>query len=432
MSTKPSLALIPSAYKASKVYSVLPNDGTGDFDFSRASNATRINKDGLIETVGSNVPRLNYPMIDGVVSGCPSLLLEPARTNLITYSEDFTQGYWTKSGSSATSGFISPNGTANAFKLIENTSVGDHRIDAQGITTSSGTSYTLSMFLKKEDGRNWFKLRDFTTNAYVNVNLSNGTIGSTNLVNNTQKIETFGNDWYRVSFTFTSGSSVALRLYIAESDNNTNYQGDGTSGVYIFGAQLEAGSYPTSYIPTNGSQVTRVAERGIQTNIPTSIISSSYPFTLYVESKNIVGNRFAISFLNSSVSSEYFNILVDTDNIVKSESRANVTTENIISGVALTNGQKFKAAFIMESATSGKLAVNGTIVSKTNFANQAVNANINDLLLGQLRTVSDTGERLPIYDARVYNTVLNNSDLETLTSWRSFREMARDLLYTIE
>jgi hypothetical protein len=85
MATIPSLALIPSGYKASKVYSVLPTDGTGDFDFTRSGNATRVNSEGLIELVSTNVPRLNYPLIDGVVSGCPSLLLEPSRTNLVTY-----------------------------------------------------------------------------------------------------------------------------------------------------------------------------------------------------------------------------------------------------------------------------------------------------------------------------------------------------------
>ena len=421
MSTKPSLALIPSAYKASKVYSVLPNDGTGDFDFSRATIATRINKDGLIETVGSNVPRLNYPMIDGVVSGCPSLLLEPARTNLLTYSEDFSDAYWTKSGLSVTSGFISPDGTSNAFKLVEDTSTNHQMFKA-----ISGTGRTLSFFAKS-DGRDWVAVNCGTL-TYFNVAL--GTVGEVS-AGSVATIESMPNGWFRCSVTETSGVYGA-DFSLSKNGTTSSYQGDGTSGIYIWGAQLEEGSYLTSYIPTSGSSVTRVSESCIKNNIPTSIISSSYPFTLYVESKNIVGNRFAISFLNSSVSNSYFNILVDTDNIVKSESRANGITENIISGVTLTNGQKYKAALVMESATSGKLAVNGTIVSKTNFANQAANANMNDLLLGQLRTVSDTGERLPIYDARVYNTVLNNSDLETLTSWRSFREMARELLYTIE
>jgi hypothetical protein len=87
--------------------------------FTRSGNATRVNSEGLIELVSTNVPRLNYPLIDGVVQGCPSLLLEPQRRNLIQYSEDFSQGYWTKDNSSVTSGFISPDGTANAFKLLK-------------------------------------------------------------------------------------------------------------------------------------------------------------------------------------------------------------------------------------------------------------------------------------------------------------------------
>ena len=76
-----SLLLIPSGYKSQKLYSIFPTNGVGDFDFSRSGSATRIAQNGLITTVDSNVPRLNYPMIDGKVVGCPSLILEPQRTN---------------------------------------------------------------------------------------------------------------------------------------------------------------------------------------------------------------------------------------------------------------------------------------------------------------------------------------------------------------
>ena len=86
LADKASLLLIPTGYKSQKVYSIFPTDGVGDFDFSRSSSATRIAKNGLITTVAANVPRLEYPMIDGVVNGCPSLILEPQRTNLITNS----------------------------------------------------------------------------------------------------------------------------------------------------------------------------------------------------------------------------------------------------------------------------------------------------------------------------------------------------------
>ena len=103
--SKPILAMIPSAYNTNRLYSVLPFDGTGDFAFNRASSATRINKDGLIETVASNVPRLDYS--DG---SCPSLLLEPQRTNNILYSESLSPSDWVKfNAGSATTPIVTDN-----------------------------------------------------------------------------------------------------------------------------------------------------------------------------------------------------------------------------------------------------------------------------------------------------------------------------------
>ena len=120
---KPSLALIPSGYKASKVYSILPNNGDGDFAFSRGSGATRVNKDGFIETVLDNVPRLDYS--DG---GCPSLLLEPQRTNLVPYSEDFSNAAWAKGNVDiSTADIVSPSGELNATKMTS-TGTGTIRI----------------------------------------------------------------------------------------------------------------------------------------------------------------------------------------------------------------------------------------------------------------------------------------------------------------
>ena len=95
MATIPSIAIIPSGYKANKIYSKHPTDGSGDLYFVRTTKATRVNSDGLIEEVAIGVPRLDYT--DG---GCPSLLLEPNSTNLITQSESFGNSYWTKSGAS--------------------------------------------------------------------------------------------------------------------------------------------------------------------------------------------------------------------------------------------------------------------------------------------------------------------------------------------
>ena len=102
---KPKLALIPAA-QGTKFYSVLPSDGSGDFDFTRGSVATRINAQGLIENVASGQSRLDYPLIDGVQKGCPHHILEPARTNSFPYSESFSNSDWTKSDATITSNSI--------------------------------------------------------------------------------------------------------------------------------------------------------------------------------------------------------------------------------------------------------------------------------------------------------------------------------------
>ena len=271
---EPKLCLIPSAYKANKVYSVLPTDGVGDFNFTRASEATRINKDGLIETVGSNVPRLNYPLIDGVVSGCPSLLLEPSRLNLVTYSEAFDNAYWTKEGTSITPNtVISPNGTLNADKLVEDSSNGEHRIYSVSVTTSAA-QYTSSVFAKAGE-RGWISIEAVQGGGRVWFDLINGVVGS-NTAPSIGTIKQYPNGWYKCSNTWTDigGSDNRSFINVCSGDSIISYTGDGTSGVYIWGAQLEEGSYATSYIPTQGSIGTRVAETCGQT-VPDGIINSS-------------------------------------------------------------------------------------------------------------------------------------------------------------
>ena len=153
---KPKLALIPAA-QGDKFYSVLPSSGVGDFDFTRSGSATRINSQGLIETVGNGVSRLNYPLIDGKVVGCPHHLLEPQSTNLLIYSEDFSNAAWLKLRASVVSNSaISPDGTLNASSFIEDTSNGTHILYRNNVATGNGQN-TLSVKVKA-NGRNWVLL----------------------------------------------------------------------------------------------------------------------------------------------------------------------------------------------------------------------------------------------------------------------------------
>ena len=246
METKPTLALIPSAYKTGKVYSVLPADGVGDFDFGRSGQATRVNKDGLIETVGGNTPRLNYPMIDGVVSGCPSLLLEPQRTNLLQYSEDFSNAAWIKSNATIISNsIISPNGSLNADELQVTSSGGNIYDNVSG----SGDG-VFSVFAKYKDVQ-YIRLR--STNSYAFFDIKNGVLGGTISTIDT-KIEKYPNGWYKCSVIGNNTNSLA-QIFVSSDGVNT-----GLGNVYLWGADFQEGSYATSYIPTSGSIGTRDAD----------------------------------------------------------------------------------------------------------------------------------------------------------------------------
>ena len=123
-----NLAMIPAAYAEDKVYSVLPSDGDGDFTFTRTGSGTRINKGGYIETMGNNVPRLNYRLdADGNVSECAELLLEESRQNLFQRSEEFDNSYWTKARSSITANqVVAPDGTKTADKFFDSTDNNTH------------------------------------------------------------------------------------------------------------------------------------------------------------------------------------------------------------------------------------------------------------------------------------------------------------------
>jgi hypothetical protein len=263
----PSLFMIPSAVSSGKVHSVFPNSTDADFDFARSSTASRVNSDGLIETIASGQARLNYEIEGGLVNTKPSLLLEPQRTNSNTYSNDFTQTYWSKQNGTTVSSnqTKSPEGVVNADKLISANATSEQYLLNSSISTTSGDDVTVSCFVKKLD-YDYFHIR-FTATGGVWVaasawyNIDNGTLGQIQS-GITAKIEDYGNGWYRCSATRTATGtgSGRVRLQLADSDNTANVVGNGTNGTFIYGAQWEVGSYCTSLIPTNGSTQTRSGE----------------------------------------------------------------------------------------------------------------------------------------------------------------------------
>lgn len=249
------LILTPNGYKAGTAYSLKPFDGTGDFDVVRATTATRVNSAGLIESVAANVPRINY----SVGGGCPSWLVEPQATNLLKWSEEFDNSSWIKPASTITANSTTaPNGTLTADTLIADTSNGQHRVD-QSILGISGTTYTFSVYAKQKE-YSYISLRT-GNGSLINFNVELGTILNS-AAGVTALIEEAGNGWYRCSVTqeLTTSSTMFSRINIYDFSSGVNFTGDGTSGIYIWGAQLEQGSTATSYIPTTGAAVTRNAD----------------------------------------------------------------------------------------------------------------------------------------------------------------------------
>ena len=227
--------------------------------FTRASSATFTGSNGLIQSATTNTPRFDY---DPVTLAAKGLLIEEQRTNLFTYSERFDNAAWSANGlnTTGTPAWVNvttaPDGTSTADKLIENSATSQHVIQQNAAT--AGTSVAVSVYFKAAE-RTQAHIRSGNAGVSSFFDLSAGTV-LTQGAGQVASITPAGNGWYRCSVVFTSVSGTQQCLIGVASGGTNVYAGDGTSGIFIWGAQLEAGSFATSYIPTVASQVTRSAD----------------------------------------------------------------------------------------------------------------------------------------------------------------------------
>ncbi len=254
-----SLLLIPSGYKSGKAYAEIPTNGNGDLTWTRASTALRTNSSGLLESMGSGVPRLSY-----MYGSCPALLLEPQRTNLALQSESFDNvGYWTKSSTTVTANSTtSPDGT-NSADLITTSSTFNNIY--QSIAVTQNTTYTLSF---------WALRGSMTDLKYSVYNVT----GLSNIVAPTSYYsQTNSSTWSRITVTFTTPTGCAMINVYPIRDTGV------IGTVYLWGAQLELGAYPTTYIPTTTASATRIADSFSRNNIYTNGLITSSGGTWFVE-----------------------------------------------------------------------------------------------------------------------------------------------------
>jgi hypothetical protein len=219
----------------------------------------------------SNVPRLDY-----LGSTCPRLNLEPQRTNVITYSEDVTTWGQNQTPVVTLNNGTAPDGYQGADKVVVNAaSEGFYNFSGGNVT--SGTTYTTSIFIKYISGATnlyfGFAGTGFGGDNYNSFNIQNGTVSSS-AAGNTCSVVSYGNGWYRLINTKTA-SATNTGGFILYGVGSPEVQ------YFVWGAQLEAGAYATSYIPTLGASVTRVADAASKTGI-SSLIGQTEG-TLYVE-----------------------------------------------------------------------------------------------------------------------------------------------------
>jgi len=405
----PSLILVPARFKTGKLYTPLATTSggvvlgaSGDFNVTRNTTATRVNANGLIESVASGIPRLDYP----IGGGCPALLVEPAATNALSYSEEFDNAAWGKSAMTVSTGttalFTAPDGTTNADKIIATSGNVAHNINRSGIASAA---YTFSVFAKAgEESVISLWLRGASVRAEFN--LVSGTVS--NITTTSARIENYGNGWYRCT-VYDSTAGTTAHVY---GRGGAAYAGNGSDGFYLWGAQLETGSVATSYIPTTTAAITRNAD-AINVTGPVSGCIGQAQGTIYVEvDMRVIPQFFVPVAIDIGTVNEYLFIAANSEGAfrVVIKKATGSQTQLIISSANPVGVYKLALAY---KNGDYALSINGatplTSSDSTNYpvgAFSVVHLAISAYGLGICRTRA----------AALYTSRLTNAELQSLTT----------------
>lgn len=376
-------------------------------------------------TAAYYAPRFDY---DPSTLQPRGLLIEEARTNSILQSEDFATTWVAANITVTTNSATSPSGTMTADTFDDGTATDVHNV-AQAIVTTTGTTYTMSAFLKNVNRQYAILACSGATTSYASAkfDLAAGTLGSTQASGAgwsvvSSSITPVGNGWYRCTLTFVVGNTTGTTFRIGTASDGTtftasarglqSYTGTNAS-IYVWGAQLEAGAFATSYIPTITTALTRNTDAASMTGTNFSSWFNASEGTLYVEASTAnASDSFIFADINSGVTTNYIRQSTSASGTVNSFVLQ--VTGSIVAapGVTVTLGssRKMAGAYILNSVQQ---AVNGTLGTEDTSA--AIPAGMSQMNLGS-RAGSVNDSQIWIARIAYYPTRLPNTTLQALTA----------------
>ena len=390
------------------VQTVVANDGTSGLfiwgaQFEQASTVGE-----YIPTVAAinSAPRFDHNPTTGESLG---LLVEEARSNLLLRSEEFDNASWVKLLATASANAISaPNGTTTADKLEETSGTGEHLV--YQVRTGSNETVTLSVFCKQaERTRVRLGFSNFATEGTGAIyDLVSGSVVLTpasgiDYTNPSASISAFGNGWFRCVFTITKGIINTTNNPFVETVTGTSFSFAGTagSGIYVWGAQLETGAFPTSYISTTAATVTRAAD--------VASISGSNFSSWYNQTEGTVFANTSVPAVAPATSLQTQYAIHDgsADNRITVYKRANADTS---------------ARLDISAATVSSAFINAGTFGLNNLTASAVQINNFAISLNGLTAVADTAGNVPSANqmnlgSYVGATGFLNGTIRRLTYW---------------
>ena len=396
-----------------------------DFTVDRDTVKYVLNSSGDISSVAIDTPAIEYNT-DGTYKG---LLVEPASTNICKQSEDIGTTWGTGNATPTAVTDETPDGDTSSkyIKLADDNTGGGATGSVyilQTITVVGGAQYTASAFLKK-DGLDWARLQAFATGGTDNspgqyFDLDTGALGSATAGIQDATIEAYPNGWYRCSMTWTQGAgdtSFQFAVLVAEADNDTTVDLDGTSSIFVWGAQVEASPIATSYIPTTTASVTRNKD-DINLTGASDLIGQGEG-TLYVEVdwRRASGQTQGLLFVSGTATPNENRIQIEVNDPTSNLSmivRISGTTE-VFQGQSFSGYSGIQKIAFAYANQDFELYRNGSSISSNTAGSLAALGTLTVIDLGQSYNASQQAN-MWIRAVALYKTRLTDDQLADLTS----------------